>query len=126
MAYSVPTVADFKARYPAFATVSDATVGAFLAEGIEKVGVTWIDSDRRSAQMVYTAHLLTLEGLGESKEAQLAGFKSLSVGSLSLSRGEVSADAYGTLGSTSYGQRFIELRRLSFPGIAVSSNAWAP
>lgn len=62
MAYTQPTTADFKARYPQFASVSDALVQLVLDESAPLVGESWLERDRRPALMLLVAHKLTLEG----------------------------------------------------------------
>lgn len=119
MAYTAPTAASFKVRFPAFAAVADAAVTAALAEAARQVDNTWLEGDRANAEMFYAAHILTLDGLGTSSEAQLAGFKRLKVGPLELERAEVKGQTFGALGSTSYGQRFMLLRKQNHPAVLV-------
>lgn len=118
MAYDVPTALDLKERFPSFLAVSDAIIESAITEAQGRVDTTWPEADYAPAIMLYAAHLLTLDGLGSSTEASLAGIKSLTIGSLSLTSA-AGGDASGSLASTSYGRRFREMARRNFPAVAV-------
>lgn len=62
MAYTTPTAADFKARFPEFTAVADALINLIIAEQEPQVGVTWIERDRVPALMFLVAHILTVQG----------------------------------------------------------------
>lgn len=115
------TPAQFKTRFPAFADVSDETVQSVLDEATARtVAGSWTSStDYDLAIMLYTAHTLTLDGQGTSTEAQLAGFKRLRIGSLELERQDAGSTSFGSMSSTSYGQRYLQLVRLNFPPVLV-------
>lgn len=117
MAYTVPTAADLKARYPAFAAVGEPVVDQALLEASNRVDDSWSEKDYPTAIMLYAAHLLALDGLGTSVEVQLAGFKRVKAGSLELERSDKDgAIGAGSILSTSYGQRYSELLELNFGG----------
>lgn len=131
MPYTTPTPAEFKARFPEFAAVADATVTALVSEAEGDVGVTWIENDRRPAVMALAAHLLAVSGYafaqaGSSGPVPVAGpLRSSKVGDVEESYG-VAAGAKGSdrsastdLDGTTYGQRFLALRRRSFPSAFV-------
>lgn len=130
MAYTSPTYADFIALYPRFAAVPEATFDAYLVKAQAKVGETWLEKDYTTAQELYIAHLMTLEGLGTGTEAELAaqglgGARSLRSGALSVDFGSGAGDAYkgyGDLASTSYGRRFADLMALNFPSATPAIN----
>jgi hypothetical protein len=127
MAYTAPTATSFKARYPEFTPVSDDLITLVLDEAIAQVGDTWLERDRARAQMLLTAHMLTMEGepartntgngVGSSGavkrrkvgdvETEFAGFGTGADGS--------AATGYA---STVYGQEFAALMRKNFPAIA--------
>lgn len=109
MAYTAPTAAEMKARFPTFAAVSDAAVTGALAEASSRVGSTWDEADWRTAQFLYAAHVLTMDGLGASTEVQLAGFRRIKVGSLELERSASSSVGGSILSTTSFGQRYLAL-----------------
>jgi hypothetical protein len=95
------------------------------------VDQSWTESDYAPARMYYAAHLLILEGLGDSKEAKIAGLTLSGLSSIKISSLAVgfskSQDAGGSkskftlLGSTSYGKLFLELLRLNKPAVAVAN-----
>lgn len=130
MAFVSPTYANFVVLYPRFAAVPEATFNAFLDKAKLKVGETWLEKDYTTAQELYVAHLMTLEGLGTGTEAELGkeglgGVKALRSGSLSVDFGSGAADAYngyGDLASTSYGRRFADLMALNFPSATPAVN----
>lgn len=116
MAYSAPAASDLKTRFPAFSAVADAMVEAALVRARRYVDDSWIENDRAEAEMLYAAHDMTLDGIGATREAQLSGFKRLKLDTLELDRGANDSQP-GELTSTTYGQRFADLRRRSHPGI---------
>lgn len=120
MAYSTPTAADLKERFPAFSAVADAAITGAIGEAERLTDASWPDDDRTLAVLLYAAHVLTLDGLGTGTEAQLAGFKRLKIGSLELEASAPASAVAGSLGQTGYGRRFAELaRRLRGPAILV-------
>lgn len=123
MSYTAPTPAQFKARFPTFATVSDDAIQVLLDEAALMVDDTWVSqADFTLGRMLYAAHYLTLDAVGgssSSTEAQLLGFQSIKMGPLELSRFKGSEAAAGAWGSTSYGVRFYELMRRNVPAVLV-------
>lgn len=126
MSFVVPTVVTFLGRFPAFQGVDHHLIQQVLDESAARVSNSWSEADYTLARMYYTAHILTLDGQGSGVEAkiqaQAAGFfQSISTGSVSLNRGS----NYGPgkddslLSTTTYGQRYRELLRRNFSGIAV-------
>lgn len=127
MAWTEPTATSVRERFPAFANVSDAAIQPALAEALGQVDATWPDAARTSGALLYTAHILTLDGQGGGVEAEIAkagalGFTSFRSGSLSLDRGSAAGGGGGSsdpLEQTSYGRRFLEMVRARFPGVMV-------
>lgn len=124
MPYTVPTTAEFKARFPAFAAVDDAVIGTAISEASSRVDTNWIDTDYQPAIFYLAAHNLTLDGLGTGAEAQVAaqgmmGFQSISSGQLSLTRGSGASASAGSYSSTSYGARFAQIMRRNTGSILV-------
>ena len=115
MAYTPATAATFKARFPAFAAVADATIESALTRSRRRVDHTWMEDDRAEAEMLWAAHDMTVDGLGDTRDAQLAGFERLKLGSLELERDGSGAST--GFESTSYGRRFMELMRMNHVGI---------
>lgn len=111
MAYTVPTVQDFKDRFPEIAA-TDPQIQAVLNEGAGAVDTSYIEAEYAPAILYYAAHLLILgQDIGSG-----AGIASESFGPISMSyeRGGAS-----WLSSSSYGQQFalIRLRNRGGPRI---------
>lgn len=119
MAYSAPTSADLKARYPAFASADDATVALWLAEAAVDCA-TFPDVVRARAEMAYAAHRLIEVGAVEG--AIPAGVTSFKSGTFSATVADGAAARTG-FATTVYGQEFITLRRRAFAGPRL---AWTP
>lgn len=127
MAWTAPTAAEFKARFPAFATVDDAVVNVVLAESALRVDDTWVsEADFKLGINLLTAHILTLDGHGtgaesESAKAGALGFKVMKSGGLTLERFAASESAANgdQLSLTSYGRRFIDLLKRNIPAVRV-------
>ena len=117
MAYTAPTLADFRTRYPAFATVADATVSAWLADGDAATGA-WPDDPRPRAVMLFAAHNLALQGFGGAIPAGVTSFKS---GTFSATVSDGMASRTG-LSATSYGRDYLALARSNFAGPMPSWN----
>ena len=123
MSYTNATAADLKARFPAFDAVAEATVIAILTEALEYVSDEWASqADYTYGQLLYAAHIMTLDGLGVGTEAELAsqgllGFKSITSGKLSVSRdtGASNSGSADVLMQTQYGKRFKELQARNVP-----------
>jgi hypothetical protein len=131
MAYTEPTVENFKIRYPEFAPVSESLVQMILDEAINAVGETWIERDRAKAQMLLTAHELAMAGepgrtnSGQNLGATTGAMKRRKVGDVEVEFAGVSGSsgsgggASSVYGLTTYGQQYLALVRLNFPGVAV-------
>lgn len=128
MPYVNPTPAQLKTRFPAFAAVDDTVVQGALDEAAARVDQTWREKDFQPAQLLYAAHILTLDGQGAGQEAQFsslsaAGVQSIKIASLQLTIAktkEAGASA-SLLKTTSFGRRFWDLMRLNFPAVAVTN-----
>lgn len=124
MAYVQPTPATFKARYPEFAPVSDVLIQLVLQEAFDEVGDTWLERDRARAQMLLTAHKLTIEG---EPGRSVSGQGSAGTGTVRRRKvGDVETE-FATPGSgvggfaatgytsTVYGQEYLALLKKNFP-----------
>jgi hypothetical protein len=122
---SAPTPVDLKARFPVFATVADAVLQTALDEAALQVGDNWItEADIHLGRLLLAAHILTLDGQGSGPEAAAiaaGGFKRVRSGALELERFDPMGAGVelGTLGSTGYGRRFVELMHRNIPAVAV-------
>lgn len=119
MAYTAPTLAEFRTRYPAFDAVADPTVQAWLDDGDTETSI-WPDADRARAVMLFAAHNLSAAGLGTG--SIVAGVTSFKSGSFSATLSEVAASRTG-YSATGYGRDYLALRRRTFIGM---TTAWAP
>lgn len=125
MAYTDPTPATLKARYPAFDAVDDTIVQAAIDEAKRQVDQTWTEGDYTNAITLLACHILALEGYGGSGSGGGSGntaWRQIRSGQLTLTRyarGEANGDDGSLLGSTIYGRRFMELRALNVTGIRV-------
>jgi len=121
------TATELKTIFPVFAAVEDATAEYWLTRAARVVDAEWPEDDRDHAQMILTAHLLTLQGLGTGAEAQAAaagasGFKTMRSGALTLERfGESGEGGYD---ATSYGKQFKALLRLIKGGPRVTGTGY--
>ena len=113
---TAPTIADFRARYPAFAAVADASIQYWLTEGFGEVSA-WADTDQPRGAMAYAAHKLAGQ-TGATPEG-VTGFKS---GTFSAQLSEQAANRTG-FHATVYGREFLDLARRSFAGPRL---AWTP
>jgi hypothetical protein len=135
MAYTAPTAADLKARYPEFDAVSDDLVTLVITEAAGTVSTSWLERDYAPAIMLLTAHMLITEGAveranpngnGTSSMTTTGAVKSYRVGEVQVSyagtsegAGAASGDLSG-LSATEYGKRFLALRRANFGGPMVA------
>lgn len=131
MAYTDATAADLKDAFPRFAAVADETVEFWLERARRQVDTSWTEDDYAMAQMLLAAHHMTLQGLGTGAEAEAAAagtgdYQTIRSGSLTLQRFDRGSSAQGTLGSTSYGRQFADLRVTNKGGPRVSPTGTLP
>lgn len=115
MPYTLPTVADFRARFPSLATVPDARVEYWLANH-DPVTDSWFEADYQPAILELTAHNIVTndEVPATGDTGSLAGVTSFRSASYAVQFSERAANTAldGGYGSTKYGQRFkVHLRR---------------
>lgn len=124
--YTIPTAAEFKARFPEFSAVGDDLITLVIAESEPSVGETWLDTDRRPAVMYLTAHKLFLQGQGPAS----GGAWSIVSGPMTRRKvGDVEVQYAGTGGAagigsgsasefarTIYGVEYWRLLRRNFSG----------
>lgn len=119
MAYTPATSADLKARYPAFATVLNATIDVWLAEAATDCAA-FPDSTRARAEMALAAH--NMASLGIVSGAVPAGVTSFKSGTFSATVSDGAASRTG-LYATIYGREYLGYRRTAFAGPRL---AWTP
>lgn len=106
------TLSEFRTRYPAFASVADATVTYWLGEG-EAAVTAWPADAQDKGAMAYAAHKLAEQGLdGATVGAGVTAFKS---GTFSASISDAVAQRTG-YHATIYGREFLDLARPHFGG----------
>jgi hypothetical protein len=121
-----PTPANLIALFPEFGALSRDQLQYYLDRAGTFVGDGWSVTDAGHAQMLMAAHLLTLSGLGATPDALAIAngsgeFRSMSIGSLSLSRFDSFAGkANMDLTSTRYGREFRALLRRNRGGPRVT------
>ena len=100
----------FRLLAPEFASVPDATVNSWLTMAGNLIVVGCLDAERAAmAQALYAAHLLTLSTAGGAVGAVVSEREG------DLSRTYATIKGCDTvLGSTSYGQQYIDLTRPCF------------
>lgn len=115
MAYTVPTLSDFRDRFPALAAVPDARVEYWLARHAP-VTEAWDEADYADAILELTAHNLVIndEVPGSGEGGAMAGVTRFRSASMDVSFSERAANAGldGGYDATKYGLRFkVYLRR---------------
>lgn len=133
--YVEPTCGHFVGLFPEFQAVSKLQVDYYLQRAAASVDTSWSEEDFAYARMLLTAHLLTINGIGDSAEAATiregsGEFRSMAIGPLRLERfdrgkGQSSSSLFAT---TRYGREFLTLLRRNKGGPRVagygSAAAW--
>lgn len=110
------TAKDIKDSFAEFAGLSDQLVERFLAQAQRRVSTTQWGDKADDGVLWLTGHLLKVESQIRSGSSAAAGpISQKSVGDLSVSYAVPSDIRNNFLASTTYGQQFIELKRLIFP-----------
>jgi hypothetical protein len=131
MAY-LPTVADFRTRYPEFGDLSASRIQAVLTEVAAEVGDAWIPATQKPAALALAAHLLAETGALSTADGMVSSVAPGSVieqhagdtgqkfsSTTSASSGSSSANVVSALSRTAYGLRYLELRNRSFPSVGI-------
>jgi hypothetical protein len=134
VAYTVPTANQIQAKYPAFAAVPDATIDLYIADA--PVDTTWLERDYTNAIMLWTAHTMTLNGIGAGTDAEIAaaglsGVTRLKSGTLDVSFSGEGAGSGSGYQATVYGRQYYELLRKNKGGPRVVTGpvddcGWGP
>lgn len=121
MPYVVPTPAQFKIRFPAFAAVADATVQALLTEAARNVDESWFEKDYQPAIMYLAAHYLKLEGVLGDDVNVTGPITSERLGDASVTYANAQTGVMMTqYGTTLYGRRYYELLRVNQPAVELT------
>jgi hypothetical protein len=128
MSYDIPTLDDFRTRFPIFTQHPDPQVQMIIDEAAATIDTSWREADYKIAIMYLTAHLLAVDSSQVGDE--------VAVGSAGSSSGVVSSESFGgmsisyatnsalqvaasksTWGETEYGRRFYQLLIRNKPAI---------
>lgn len=131
MAYDLPTAAELKLRYPAFAAVADDTVTYWIEDATRSVDTSWSEGDYAPALMSLAAHNMALTGLGAEASALAslpAGVTRIKSASFEAAFTDAAANARasGSFDATRYGQEYLLLLRRNKAGPLVSNTGAAP
>lgn len=128
MAYTLPTPAELKLHWPAFAAVDDTVVQYNIDRAARSVDSSWTEGDYTAAVELLACHYMTLAGLGTGTDAEMnaqgmAGFSMIRSGQLTLQRAATSGGDSGAVpdqwaGST-YGKQYYWLLRQNKAGPAL-------
>lgn len=130
MAYAIPTLDEFFARFPVFEEATPEQVQALINEAAGKVDETWLEKDYKPAILYLTAHLLVLDAsqegdtpaIGPSGAGQVIASESISGMSVSYFNNQSGSSRFGQTSKaseyemTEYGRRFLSLLRLNRGG----------
>jgi len=126
MPYTLPTAAQFKAKFPTFAAVGDPTIDLAITEASASVDISWVEADYQPAVLYLAAHIMTIDGvviagsdLGSAGGVINAGLvEEMKVGDVMVKLGGAAKAGSGSgsgsmsgLRSTGYGLRYLELLR---------------
>lgn len=131
MPYVVPTVAQFRTRFPIFDDSSDGLIQMLLDEASHSVDTGWEEKDYQPAIMYLAAHLLATDNSSEGEDVSVGGagggtIISESFGGISASYANQSFSSAGSLsaddqfGTTEYGRRYLALLYLNQRGPRVA------
>lgn len=118
---TVPTVADFRLRFPEFARVSSARIQLFLDDAARIVGTDWIEGDYTLGVLYHAAFNLERgNAAARATKGNLPGpVRSQSMDGMSQTYelGFGSGGSVSLYNANSYGVRFLELARANTPRV---------
>lgn len=124
MPYTVPTVDQFKERFPVFGEAEDLQIQTLLTEASASVDLTWAEADYQPAIMYLAAHLLATDSSQEGDDVGAGGdgtIASESFNGMSVSYvrpNGVSGGAFTSeYSTTSYGRRYLALLKRNKPAV---------
>lgn len=131
MAYTVPTAADLKARYPNFTSVDNTVIEYWITDAQRLVTEAWMETDYAVGIIEYAAHRMSLIGLGAAAQAANglpAGVTRFKSGSFeaNFSEQQANASASGDYTATPYGMEFKRLLRRNVGGPIVGDTGTLP
>jgi hypothetical protein len=126
---AIPTPAELKAKFPAFAAVADLTVTMFIEEATRSIDESWLAGDQKNAIMYLACHLMFTNGVlnagtppggggaGAAIASESIGDASVSYVTGQLLKGGGSLD--DDFRTTVWGRRYLKLLKLNQPGVEV-------
>lgn len=118
MPYTIPTSAEFKARFPVFDSMDDGIVDVLISEAATYVSESWAEADYKPAIMYLAAHFAVEEGYTGRFIDAAGPLTSSKLGDASDSYASAqNADSTGVYSSTSYGKRFMQYQRRNVAGV---------
>lgn len=116
MAYTEPTSADLKMRYPAFVAVDDATVAYWLTDSARYVDTSWMEGDYGPAKIAHAAYEMAKAGVSGFAGGDVAGIAASGVTDFKsgtfqarFSDEAVKVAVAGGYASNRYGQDYLDL-----------------
>jgi hypothetical protein len=134
MAYTAPTITDFRTRYPAFSdatAVPDATIDYWLTDALRFVDQSWTEGDYAPALMAHAAYEMAKRGLGAGSDITgiaASGVTDFKSGTFSarFSDEAVKQAVAGGYQSNVYGQEYAELLARNRGGPRVTAPGHLP
>lgn len=128
--YTVPTIADFHARFdagePAFVGLSDAVIAYWLADSANYLNAPRWDVWYSDGLLNLAAHEIVMQLWQASKGGGVAvahEYESKSIGGISAARGQgLAREAADRFQRSTYGQRYAQLRRLVGAGALITGD----
>ena len=125
MAWTRPSEADFRNLFPAFKDVMTIQIQQAFLSADGQVNAEWaVEGDYRLGFMYYAAHVLTLMGLGEGADAEMARAGTLAFTSIKDGQVSVTRDpgiGKRTLMQTQYGRLYADIQRRNVRGPRVAT-----
>lgn len=109
-----PSIADFRARFPEFANVPDATIQMALNDALTTVDERWIEADQVPAICYLAAHLLSVAGEPGRSNGDGSGSSANQGPVSSVKVGDVQVNYSGSVassGASAWGDSFYALSR---------------
>jgi len=131
MPYTLPTLDQFRTKFPTFADVGNGTIQDAIEEASASVDTSWIEADYQPAILYLAAHLMTVNGaLWSSLGAGVGGIvgaglvSEAKLGDAQVKLGSAGSSAGGgssgsDLASTPYGLQYLRLLRRNHPAVAL-------
>ena len=128
MPYVLPTVEEFRTRFPIFEDEEDELIDSLIAEAGSQIDQSWREADYQPAILYLAAHLLASDNSAEGDSVDFGGtgggaIVGESFGAMSVSYANKSSSAaragaaYESYEATEYGRRFLKLLRQNKPAV---------